>query len=190
MSMLQVISRTQKIIVEPATRSVSVISAGAVGPRGATGATGPTGPMGPPGPVGATGPSGTAITIRGSDTYANVTAIPDPDTGDLWILTDDSGGGNAGDGLMWDGGDWINVGPVRGPEGPEGPQGEQGEPGVDGIDGTNGVDGATGPAGPTGPTGPEGPQGEPGIAGTWIGSQAEYDSLGSYDSDIIYMIVG
>lgn len=190
MSALNIISKTQKIIVEPTTRSVSVISAGTIGPRGETGATGPQGPQGEPGPIGATGPSGTSITIKGSDTYANVIALPDPEVGDLWILTDDSGGGNAGDGLMWEGGTWLNTGPVRGPEGPQGPAGADGVDGLDGADGAQGPPGPQGPQGDVGPPGPEGPQGPTGEAGTWIGTQIAYDGLGTYDPNIIYMIVG
>lgn len=199
MSEVSIVARTQKIIVEPFTRAVSIISAGAPGPRGPAGVTGATGPTGPPGPVGATGASGTAITIRGTNTFAYVTGLPSPAVGDLWLLTDSSAGGEPGDGLMWDGFAWINVGPVRGPIGPEGPTGPAGPTGPEGPEGPvgdtgstgpEGPEGPTGPAGPTGADGPTGPTGPTGDSGVWIGTQAAYDALGTYDPDVLYAIVG
>jgi hypothetical protein len=74
----------------------------------------------------------------------------DQSNGDLWV---------------WDGTQWINVGPVRGPAGPTGaagPTGPQGPAGPQGDPGPTGPTGATGPAGPTGPTGPQGPPGSGG----------------------------
>lgn len=187
MSDLNLVARTQHVIVEPATRAVSVVSAGAPGPRGPAGANGATGATGPPGPVGATGASGTAITIKGSDTYANVLLISDQDVGDLWLLTDSSAGGDPGDGVMWDGVSWVNTGPVRGPEGPQGPQGDDGPAGPTGDPGPEGPAGDTGPAGETGPPGPKGDTGD---NGTWVGTQAAYDALGTYNEDVLYAIVG
>lgn len=55
MSDINVISKMQKIIVDAASSSVSVIN---IGPQGATGLTGPAGPTGPTGATGATGPTG------------------------------------------------------------------------------------------------------------------------------------
>jgi hypothetical protein len=184
MSEVNIVSRTQHIIVEPYTRAVSIISAGAPGPRGPAGANGAPGPTGPPGPVGATGASGTDITIQGSNTYAYVTSISSPTTGDLWILTDSTAGGDAGDGLMWDGSAWINTGPVRGPEGPEGPEGPDGPPGPIGDPGPTGADG------PAGATGPPGPKGDTGDNGVWVGSQSAYDALGTYAPDVLYAVIG
>ncbi|MET0786842.1 MAG: hypothetical protein ABWY25_09065 [Paenisporosarcina sp.] len=50
---INVLSRTQRIIVEPLSKSVAVINAGPAGPP-----NGPPGPMGPQGPQGAVGPQG------------------------------------------------------------------------------------------------------------------------------------
>jgi hypothetical protein len=155
-----------------------------VGPEGPQGAQGTQGPEGPQ------GPAGSGVTIQGSDTYANLTAIGAPAEGDMWIQTDTAGGGSPGDGLVWDGSQWTNVGPIRGPEGPEGPQGTQGIQGPAGVDGLQGDQGIQGPAGADGAdgdsayqvaviqgfvgtqqewldslVGPEGPQGIQGIQG-------------------------
>jgi hypothetical protein len=119
----------------------------------------------------------------------------------MWILglplpnaaPSGAGGKNEGDGIVWSGSVWNNVGPIRGPVGPQGtqgvagPQGSTGSQGPQGIQGTTGATGsqgiqgvkgdkgdtgstgATGPAstvpGPTGPTGPTGPQGATGPTG-------------------------
>ncbi|MCL2407049.1 MAG: collagen-like protein, partial [Defluviitaleaceae bacterium] len=55
---------------------------------------------------------------------------------------------------VWDevGQDWINIGPIMGPQGIQGPQGPQGEQGVQGAQGIQG------------PIGPQGEQGSPGPA--------------------------
>lgn len=67
MGEINVLSRTQVVIVDPTSGSVAVIGAGPIGPRGFTGLTGATGPtggagsagvIGATGPVGPTGPSG------------------------------------------------------------------------------------------------------------------------------------
>ena len=106
-----------------------------------------TGPVGPEGPQ---GDPGSSIVIKGTDTWANISAIASPGTNDMWILAADDAaapdrpngtGGEAGDGVVWDGAQWTNVGPIRGPDGPSG---------------SDGQDGATGPEGPQGPTGPRG----------------------------------
>ena len=162
---------------------------GPAGPTGPTGSAGPQGPQGPAGPAGADGPTGpqgpagTGVTIRGSGTYAAITALPSPAVGDMWLLTDTTVNGNPGDGLTWTGSVWLNVGPIRGPEGPQGPtgntgaqgptgntgptgpQGPQGVQGVAGPQGATGDTGATGPAGATGPQGPAGPTGDTGATG-------------------------
>jgi hypothetical protein len=76
------------------------------------------------GPTGATGASGTSIAIQGNDTVANILLLTGT-AGDLWIATnsgtdDFSNPVVAGDGLVWEGTGWLNVGPIRGPEGPQG----------------------------------------------------------------------
>lgn len=53
---INVLSRSQTIVVEPPSSAVSVINAGPAGPGG--GATGPAGPVGPQGPEGVPGPPG------------------------------------------------------------------------------------------------------------------------------------
>lgn len=58
MTELNAVAKTQRIIVDPFTRAVSVILAGPPGPRGYTGPEGPTGPQGVPGPPGSITTSG------------------------------------------------------------------------------------------------------------------------------------
>ncbi|WP_367390889.1 tail fiber domain-containing protein [Lewinella sp. LCG006] len=149
---------------------------GALGPQGPQGTTGPagivgpTGPQGVPGPIGPQGPAGqdgTGVQIIG--TVASVADLPPTSMqGDLYIVQAD------GDGYVWDGAMWVNVGQIQGPQGPQGtpgpagPQGPQGNPGPIGATGPQGLPGETGPAGATGPQGPAGavgPQGDPGPAG-------------------------
>jgi len=62
--------------------------------------------------------------------------------------------------------------------------------GVQGNTGPAGVQGPVGPTGPTGATGPTGPTGPQGEAGNevWFGEQAEYDALGVYDPDTLYVV--
>ncbi|WP_020534596.1 tail fiber domain-containing protein [Lewinella cohaerens] len=146
---------------------------GSIGPTGATGPAGPQGTVGPIGPQGPAGQDGTGVQIIG--TVATVADLPATSMqGDLYIVQTD------GDGYVWDGSMWVNVGQIQGPQGPQGamgatgpqgiqgPQGLQGEPGPAGATGAMGpagAIGATGPEGPVGPAGAQGPQGEPGPAG-------------------------
>lgn len=105
---------------------------------------------------------------------------------------------------------------IQGPKGDIGPQGLRGEQGIQGVPGKNGIDGVKGergeqgppgergeqgPIGLTGPQGPKGdvgPQGPPGIGGNadtidnkhiWTGTQSQYDSISSKDSNTLYFIV-
>ena len=55
--------------------------------------------------------------------------------------------------------DWVDIGPIVGPQGPQGPRGERG------LQGIQGSPGATGPQGPKGDTGAQGPKGDQGIQG-------------------------
>lgn len=48
---------------------------------------------------------------------------PDPGDGDMWI-------DSAGDGWVWNGSAWINVGSIQGPQGPAGPPGPPGANGT------------------------------------------------------------
>jgi len=76
---INVISRTQIIVVEPVSGSVSIINAGPPGPPSAVGPTGPAstvpGPTGPTGPTGATGPAGADSTVPGPTGPAGPTNI-------------------------------------------------------------------------------------------------------------------
>lgn len=157
--------------------------AGAIGPAGPTGAQGVPGPQGPDGPVGpqgqdgADGADGSGVTIRGT---ADATTSPWPPVGvqpgDMYLLgaTNPAGiSGVPGDGIVWNGSGWTNVGPVRGPAGPQGAPGAQGATGATGPQGSTGAAGPAGPTGadsnvpgPVGPVGPQGPQGTAGSPGT------------------------
>jgi hypothetical protein len=90
--------------------------AGQNGPNGQDGATGPQGPVGPQGPTGATGPAGAdgqdgaGVTIVGS--VVNAAALNQSytgDIGDMFIAQDN------GNGYVWDGDSWVNVGQIQGP---------------------------------------------------------------------------
>lgn len=111
---------------------------GVTGPTGQTGADGPSGPTGATGETGPTGADGSGVTIRGT-LDASSTEPVSPAVGDMYLTGDtipafapDSSSGPAqpGDGLVWDGSAWANVGPVRGPAGPTGPTGADGPAGV------------------------------------------------------------
>lgn len=139
---------------------------GPEGPPGAKGDKGDAGPEGPEGPPGAKGDPGAGTTVGGSLTGTS-TPLPDnPTPGTLWVVGDPvptsvpnstSGPGQPGDGIVWDGTAWINVGPMRGPAGVQGPKGDKGDPGGPGPKGDKGDPGAKGDPGV---------QGNPGAAAT------------------------
>ena len=143
---------------------------GTTGPQGVTGATGPQGITGVTGPK---GDNGNSITIKGT-----VIAWPPdsgtPTIGDLWLAVlplpvGVPAGTIAGDGIMWGGAEWLNIGPVRGPTGETGvtgPAGVTGATGPVGVTGVTGVTGVVGVTGTTGPTGATGLSGETGVSGT------------------------
>lgn len=149
MSIIEVLSKTQRIVVDSAEETVHIISAGPIGPGGPQGVKGDTGDTGPEGPQGEPGADST---------------VPGPE---------------GPQGVKGDTGDEGPQGPIglTGPEGPigltgpEGPQGEigltgpQGPIGLTGPEGPQGETGETGEQGPIGLTGPEGPQGETGLTG-------------------------
>lgn len=112
-------------------------------PEGPPGPPGPQGPVGPQGEVGPQGPQGTGIAIQGALDVPGPPSFAGTTAGDMWIDVD-------GDGWVWDGSTWNDVGPIRGPVGPAGPQG------------------AVGPAGPQGVAGPEGPEGKRGPVGPGV----------------------
>jgi hypothetical protein len=110
---------------------------------------GPQGNVGPTGPQGNVGPTGTGIVLKGSvATVADLNNIQNPQQGDLYVVT------ATGDGYVWNGTSWDNVGAIQGPQGDIGPTGPTGATGADST-----------VAGPTGPTGPIGPQGDIGLTG-------------------------
>lgn len=153
---------------------------GLQGVKGDTGARGPEGPQGiqgPKGDKGDKGENGKGLTIistlatvadleplkptaKAGDAYAVGIAPPR----DIYLFSENIS-------------EFVNQGPIQGPQGPEGPQGPQGiqglvgptgpqgEQGPQGIQGEKGATGATGPVGPKGDQGLQGPQGEIGPAG-------------------------
>lgn len=151
MTVIDVFSRTQKIIVQP-NRAVNVVKAGPVGPRGLIGPSGgPPGPQGEPGPQGDPGPIGPQGLEgpQGPQGPIGLTGPPGPQ------------GEQGPQGIQ---------GPIglTGPQGFQGPQGltgPQGEPGEPGEPGPQGIQGLTGPQGEIGLTGPQGPQGIQGPTG-------------------------
>ena len=108
------------------------------------GIVGPTGPQGVQGPQ---GPMGESTVVRGGIAPGPWTPPdPAPRVGDLYIAEGAITGGItavAGDGIIWDGAAWINIGPMRGP---------QGLPGAQGPTGPQGAQGIPGPVGPQGPS--------------------------------------
>lgn len=99
-------------------------------------------------------------------TYSGTsTPLPaNPQVNDAWVIgtpvptaapkRSDGSNAQVGDGMIWNGTAWVNVGAVQGPQGPPGPQGPQG---------AIGPAGPTGPAGATGSQGPQGATGAPGV---------------------------
>lgn len=153
---------------------------GLQGVKGDTGARGPEGPQGiqgPKGDKGDKGENGTGLTIistlatvadleplkptaKAGDAYAVGIAPPR----NIYLFSENIS-------------EFVNQGPIQGPQGPEGPQGPQGiqglvgptgpqgEQGPQGIQGEKGATGATGPVGPKGDQGLQGPQGKIGPEG-------------------------
>ena len=184
---------------------------GATGAQGATGATGAQGEKGDKGDTGATGADGkdgAGVTLKGTVTtrsnlpcYNTTTCTNPPSQGDLYIVTN-NGQNNAykaGDGFLYNGQTWQNIGPITGPagatgetgaQGPAGPTGATGATGATGPAGATGETGAQGPAGERGTEGPEGPQGPVGPQGThgtginFKGSKPNPNSLPTCDSQI------
>ena len=124
--------------------------AGVQGPRGHQGVDGPEGPQGAP---------GTSVAFRGSVDDAGDLPPFGNHPGDGWLTR------NNGHLWVWDGDQWIDEGPIRGPQGVRGPEGQEGPPG---IQGTRGQEGPEGVRGPQGIPGPEGPGGPPGPAGSGV----------------------
>jgi hypothetical protein len=125
--------------------------------------------VGPPGADGVDGKDGSGVDIKG--TAAAYPPAATPDVGDMWIVPDPvpagfPAGTVAGDGLVWTGTEWNNVGGIRGPAGKDGADGADGAPGVDGAKGDKGDDGVKGDAGADGADGAKGDKGADGANGT------------------------
>jgi hypothetical protein len=94
---------------------------GPVGPQGPIGPQGPQGEQGPPGEDGRDGVDGLdGEGHRILGVVPNADALPQLDNrvGDIWIADD------TGHGWRWNGDDWVDIGPLRGPPGEQGPPGE------------------------------------------------------------------
>lgn len=114
MSSVTVSSFTQKIVVDPADSSVSVINAGPIGPRGLDGPEGDQGEQGDVGPQGNAGTNGT----NGTNGTQGIQGIPGPNVpqfaqdtpptalvvGDQWFNTSN------GRQYVWYDGFWIELG--------------------------------------------------------------------------------
>ena len=97
---------------------------GTQGIAGDTGAQGIQGTQGIAGDTGATGADGTSVTLKGSvDLVADLDDIAAPATGDLYVVLAN------GDGYVYNGASWNNVGAIRGPEGATGATGASGATG-------------------------------------------------------------
>ena len=97
-------------------------------PQGVKGDTGDTGPQGI---QGVKGDDGKSISLKGAvATPTDLNSIAVKTEGDLYVVQSD------GDGYIWDGSAWVNVGQIRGPQGEKGDTGDVG------------ATGAQGPAGP------------------------------------------
>jgi len=94
---------------------------GVQGPQGFQGVQGPQGTQG------FQGSNGTSVVIKGA--VQSVANLPSSGNtpGDLYIVLDD------GDGYVWDGTQWDNIGQIQGPQGSQGPQGAQGPQGPQGV---------------------------------------------------------
>lgn len=110
---------TQRIDINPVSKTVSISKAGPSGPTGPTGPSG--GPVGPAGPTGATGPTGPP----GPQGLTGPQGIPGP-TGATGATGATGPPGVAG--VPGTPGAVGATGP-EGPQGPEGPKGDPGDPG-------------------------------------------------------------
>jgi|688.fasta_scaffold119557_4 hypothetical protein len=97
--------------------------------------------IGPEGPKGDPGKDGSGVTIQGTATTWPPSATPG--AGDMYLLGDPVPAGapvgsSPGDGVVWTGSSWVNVGAIRGPQGAPGADGADGAPGIDGQNGADG----------------------------------------------------
>ena len=116
--------------------------------RGSNGTNGTNGTNGSNGINGTNGVDGAGVYIKGSNTISNILSLSNPIAGDLYIATTNATSGGItteiGEGVVWSGTEWINVGAIRGP------QGLTGNSGTNGTNGTNGSNGSTGAQGTPG----------------------------------------
>lgn len=106
------------------------------------------------------GPQGNSVKVVGS--VENSDALDTEYSGNIGDLIIDQSGG---DGYVWDGQTWLNVGSIQGPEGAQGLQGIQGEQGLSGSTGLQGSQGVQGLKGDNGEKGNVGEKGERGLQG-------------------------
>lgn len=135
--------------------------------------------VGPPGVDGKDGKDGSGVDIKGTATTYPPSASPT--AGDMWIVADPVPAGfppgtNPGDGLVWSGTAWNNVGGIRGPAGKDGADGADGAPGQDGQAGADGAPGADG----VGFT----------FRGEWDGSAYAVNDVVTYQGTTYIMIAG
>ena len=134
---------------------------GLQGNQGERGPEGPAGPQGIQGPQGETGATGTGVKIVGSVAAANLLPTNyQGSIGDMYITQND------GNGHVWNGNSFDNVGAIRGPQGERGNPGPQGNTGPQGQVGATGAMGSPGPQGERGNPGPQGQMGATGPMGT------------------------
>jgi hypothetical protein len=107
------------VLVSNSGTSVSAILDFTI-PRGAVGQTGDVGPQGPQGIQGLKGEDGSSVVLKGAVTsFADLPTAGNTE-GDLFIVQND------GNGYVWGGSGWVNVGQIRGPKGDTGAQGPAG----------------------------------------------------------------
>lgn len=136
------------------------------------------------------GKDGTSVVIAGSvGSAAELSNITNVITGSGYLTEDD------GHLHVYNGTNFIDVGPIRGPQGERGPQGPQGYTGPEGPQGPQGEVGPQGPEGPIGPQGPQGEVGEPGKDGVQsstinaIEIVNELPKEGEWINGVLYIVV-
>ena len=136
---------------------------GVQGPAGPTGAQGPQGIQGPKGDPGADGQSfsitthydaSTELPTAGATYVGQACSVGTSEPYDIYICEQHDSAY-----------EWINHGPIQGPQGPQGIQGPRGEQGIQGPQGPQGEQGIQGEKGEKGDTGEIGPQGPQGLQG-------------------------
>lgn len=109
---------------------------GEQGIQGIQGEVGPEGPQGIAGPTGPKGDLGPGVTILGTVNSEADLPTTGNTNGDAYLIGEDF--------YVWNGTQWQNVGPFRGPQGETGPQGATGATGATGAQGPQGMKGDQG----------------------------------------------